>query len=253
MFLDLIQLKSPATSPNGKLAGDVVTPQRRRSADVADTPQYYTEHERINHVNTNSQSERVNSAILTPTATSFSKDELNEIFNISRHSMDIVERSATLTSPGLDISSTSMQHTPSSSSTTTNMVASPSDKPHNIALDESNFSMDSSSVMESSCVSQTDSELNSSKCMSDNNNNMKNGGSAVATVPSKTDNRPQIVHMEGTAGNKSTDLSPPANSNKAGSLSKLQMVCREIFMTEKSYVNDLQDIIEVCMFWDRKT
>lgn len=231
----MIQLKSP-TSPNGKLANDV-TPTRRRSADVADTPQYYTEHERVSHVNsTNNQSERVNSTILTPTATSFSKDELNEIFNISRDSMD-VERITGLESS----SSVAMQQ-----NTSTNMASSPSDKPHNIALNESNFSMDST-VMESSCISQTETDLHSSRCSSDDNNNMKN--SSVVT-PDKTDIRQTDSPVGSNVNKLNTDTSSPAN--KAGSLSKLQMVCREIFMTEKSYVNDLQDIIEVGLFLCKK-
>ena len=36
-----------------------------------------------------------------------------------------------------------------------------------------------------------------------------------------------------------------AGGCRSASMSKLQMVCREMFMTEKTYVNDLQDIIEV--------
>lgn len=223
--LDLIQLKSPTPTSHAtdsKLTNE--RPRRRRSADVADVPQYYTEDEHVlNEVH--STVEKRSSALLTPTATSFSKADLNEIFNISRESMD-VQRSAAL--------STAVIQKNITENTSMSVAMTTPEKCHNVAMNESNFSMNSS-VLDSSCASQADTEMNNSSCASSDGNNNTNNHVTSLRLPTTNATKMSPISMD----------TPSPGSGKSGSLSKLQMVCREIFMTEKSYVNDLQDIIEV--------
>lgn len=226
----MIQLKSP-TSPdsNSPLPGSGTVPTRRRSAECgSSSPPYYAENERVHHLAT---IERLNT-VVTPTATSFSREDLNEIFNITRDTMDIAKS-------GRNINNTD-------STLTEENVEMQSPDRHNIAIDESNFSLDSTLTETFSAAPMTELLNN------DDNNNQKHHEQRTPTKQSLNciDNSSTPSPVNGLTAPFSSPQTPGESAGngvggRTGSLSKLQMVCREIFMTEKSYVSDLQAIIEV--------
>ena len=223
-FLDLIQLKSPNNSnvETSPLSGSVTAPTRRRSAEVSSSSSpYYVEHDRLHQL---SQGDRL-STIVTPTATSFSREDLNEIFNISRDTMNLDK------SPKINKETTIANES-------VNAIQSP-DR-HNVAIDESNFSFENTLLAEEIPISTSQSmpQLN------DDNNNEKDKDRP--TIPLDLSTQP--IQPTTTTTPIDTPTTPQgAGGSRSASMSKLQMVCREMFMTEKTYVSDLQDIIEVYM------
>jgi len=243
LFLDLIQLKSPSSpnpDSNTQLPGTV--PTRRRSAECgSSSPPYYAENERVHHLAT---IERLNT-VVTPTATSFSREDLNEIFNITRDTMDNVKTPAGRNANNID-----------DSTLADDSVEMQSPDKHNIAIDESNFSLDST-LTETFSAAPMSELLNN-----DDNNNQKLHEQRTPTKQTldsldTSSTQSMAISTPSPISGCSAPLSSPQTpgpaadsvdggiGSRTGSLSKLQMVCREIFMTEKSYVSDLQAIIEV--------
>lgn len=140
----------------------------------------------------------------------------------------------------MDVDRSPNKHNNTSISTTVVESLERSQTPdiHNVAIDESNFSFENSAEF---LLSQSMIELN------DNNNNKDDN------EDDQKDHPLSISHNQTVRKTTTPPHTTPLLSGKMGggggqgsiSMSKLQMVCREMSMTEKTYVSDLQDIIEV--------
>ncbi|XP_066931224.1 uncharacterized protein [Clytia hemisphaerica] len=234
---DLIQLKSPTSPTNSTSPGSTTAPPtRRRSAECHSTsPPYYATHTAENdRLHQLASAEQRLSTVVTPTATSFSREDLNEIFNITRDTMEIEK------SPNIHNNPAETRLNNTLNESFQDIPQSPDQ--HNIAIDESNFLLDNTITEETlqSCAPPPSNSIgNPIPQTNDNNNNTKDNENIKQTTLLDLSN-PQNTPVD-------TPCTTPQGGggpSRSGSMSKLQMVCREIFMTEKQYVSDLQDIIE---------
>ena len=234
MFLDLIHFKSP-TSTNDSDSKFPISPKsvhRTKWFDL-DNVQTNSSVKSYERFGTLPSVDRF-STVLNPTATSFSKDELNEIFNIGREDMEIEKSSA-------------KENSNNDLSLDTSLQSNDEGTLHNVALNQSNISLDDS------VIGTPKHEITDSSEMKTSNNELPSLVSRQNIPPLNLDSdfqEPQKQCFEnGEIMNPRAPFTPTPDKNVT--FSHVQMVCREMFITEKTYVNDLQEVIEVrflCVF-----
>ncbi|XP_057304179.1 uncharacterized protein LOC130641404 isoform X3 [Hydractinia symbiolongicarpus] len=228
---NLIHLKSPSAT-NATEPKIVDETSRRKSADLI-------LHPRAERVNSAAPSDRF-STCLTPTATSFSKDELNEIFNIKRNAMEV--DNSPDKSPQKQTSFEFVENLDAS------MQSTHDTSMHNVALDQSNISLDSGfehnspvKTVDSPSV-PTETEVNTSLQSASRTSLPPLDLQTISSINEQETETTKTPNDNGQLLNPRSPFTPSPDKNV--SFSPVQMVCREIFMTEKSYVNDLQEVIE---------
>lgn len=207
-IIDLIQLRSsPHTThvPSSETKSSSTLPLDIKARNSLRKKSFENSIELDDSRNVHSEEERF-SQLVTPTATCFSTDDLDDIFKIGRKS-----ETSMLESSPIPINMTS----------------------HNDSTKESeNILSDFTTPLARNFSKK---RLNSSSSGSIKDSPSK---------PMKLDLSVDHSIENGEILNPRTPFITPLTPD-GRLISPIQMVCREIFVTEKTYVNDLQEVIEV--------
>ena len=222
--LDLIQLRSPSPGSNSN-DEKIRKSLRKKSLDILDLSSRKEKKNAFEYrklsIDENCLSSDENlfehlkndkdSPTITPTATYFSRDDLDEIFNVGRKTTD----------------------KSSDSKDTNKKKTSEIDKDPLIIPLSTDEQIDSAVESLTTPVSQHFSHK-------------------MITSQSDSALRPSTLDLSDDHANESTGILNPRTpfsplTPDGKTISPIQMVCREIFMTEKAYVNDLQEVIEVIL------